>query len=142
MDSKSTNFKVPEVGTTVTLTTRYPEIRYKSSNRFKENLYENVEVLPREDWLRPSQFVITSNDPKVPFRVIEISNVESLLGGTLVHHPNETKTVMISGSKGAVYHVMVEGMKAKSCDCPGFHFRRTCRHLAEAEREVLTLQGE
>ena len=41
----------------------------------------------------------------------------------------ETVTKIIKGSKGQEY-VVTLGLK-KSCTCPGFTFRHTCKHIME-----------
>ena len=43
------------------------------------------------------------------------------------------KTVQITGSTGNKYKVVLENGHATSCTCPGFHFRKNCRHLKEVE---------
>lgn len=41
--------------------------------------------------------------------------------------------VVVEGSNGAEYMVTMENGRATSCTCPGYKFRRTCKHLAIAE---------
>lgn len=133
-------FEVPKVGSTITLTTRYKSLYYNSTSEWDETTYEDVEVLPPESWLTSSQFMITSNTRRMPFRVIEIGNVVALSGGSRAKGIDSgVQTVSIKGSKGNEYHVTVENGRALSCTCPGYQFRKSCRHLKEAEQ--LTQKG-
>lgn len=42
-------------------------------------------------------------------------------------------TIVIEGSNGNEYAVTIENGVATSCTCPGYTFRKTCKHLAMAE---------
>ena len=38
----------------------------------------------------------------------------------------------VQGSKGAVYTVKTTPYGKLICDCPGFHYRKQCRHVVQA----------
>lgn len=129
-------FQVPKPGTTITLTTRYRDYYYYSDKEWKDTTYENIEVLPPEPWFTSTQFAVSSDDPRMSFRTIDIRNVIDLSNGKAADRGSNI-TVTVAGSKGNHYHVTVVDGHAVSCDCPGFRFRNSCRHLAEVQR-VLT----
>jgi hypothetical protein len=132
-------FQIPKPGTTITLTTRYPDYYYYSTSKWKDTTYENVEVLPSEKWLSSSQFMITSDDARMPYRIIEISNVVELSTGEKSTADNSVHTILVPGSNGNVYHVVIEGQHVKSCNCPAFTFRKTCKHV-KLVQQMLTSQ--
>lgn len=41
--------------------------------------------------------------------------------------------VKVTGSKGKVYSVTTHGNGKRTCDCPGYTYRRTCRHLTSVK---------
>lgn len=43
---------------------------------------------------------------------------------------NDNVTKTVTGSKGETYIITKENGRA-SCSCPGYNFRRTCRHVQE-----------
>jgi hypothetical protein len=45
---------------------------------------------------------------------------------TLAKEEKDPSVVEVAGSKGAVYYVNTQ---EKTCTCPGFTFRGTCKHL-------------
>ena len=42
----------------------------------------------------------------------------------------QLQTYTVAGSKGAVYTVTILPTGKRSCTCPGYNFRRTCKHIA------------
>jgi len=46
------------------------------------------------------------------------------------------KAVEVIGSKGDVYVVKIDGDRA-SCTCPGFRFRRACKHVERVKRDIV-----
>jgi len=49
--------------------------------------------------------------------------------------PHHKEVVKITGSTGNQYVVVLEDDVAYTCTCPGFYYRKHCRHLAEAEAQ-------
>jgi len=39
------------------------------------------------------------------------------------------KTYKIQGSGNNIYTITVQGTQKKSCSCPGYQFRKQCKHL-------------
>lgn len=128
------NFAKPKVGSTVTVTTRFPETYIFSENNWRDNNYTNVTVLEDEKWFKGNQFKVSSKDPSVPFHVIDLKNVIELTGSVDSNDSsdNDSFTVDIKGSKGKTYTVTFNNGAPITCTCPGFAYRNTCRHLSEA----------
>lgn len=128
-------YAVPQDGKTVRVTTRFSDDYYKAENKYRERTYVG-QVLPSERWFKADQFAITSDDERMPFRVLSTHNIVTLIvddkEGALDDPNKGTRTVSISGSKGSQYVVTIKDGAAISCTCPGFTFRKTCRHLKEA----------
>jgi len=45
---------------------------------------------------------------------------------------NDTKTWTVQGSRGSQY-VVSQSRNSWSCTCPGFQFRKSCRHIKELQ---------
>jgi hypothetical protein len=71
---------------------------------------------------------ITSGDPKYPVRLIEIDHIEDADAATDPAPNQESWSVV--GSKGSKYQIVRDGGHY-SCSCPGFDFRKRCRHIEE-----------
>lgn len=127
-------FEQPAVGSTVSVTTKTSS--YVIGRLHDINNYKNVKVLQSEKFDKPNTFRVSANEPFVSIRVIALSNVDQLLiDGKQAKEStqsNELKTIKIMGSKGSIYAVLMRGEEAYSCDCKGYSFRKTCRHLTEA----------
>jgi len=85
-------------------------------------------------------------DSRISERILAMKNVLLIKNGSTTfkrklhkEHPNNapaTKTRIvkrvISSSGDKHYDVLIENNVAVSCTCPGFQFRKNCRHLKEA----------
>lgn len=88
-------------------------------------------------WLTNMEFCMSSDDPEMPVRVINIEYVCKIEGSKSTNRPaaqkvtNEVKRVMVQGSKGNQYVVTVTGNKA-TCTCPQNQIRRqVCKHIQQ-----------
>jgi len=125
----------PPVGSTVSVTTEHKGV-YLGQD-FDYNFYEDVKVLPSQKYDKPNTFRVKATDSvHIQERVIPLKSVSILIvdGQQYIDDgtSNELITVKVDGSKGRKYTVTIMGGNPIECDCTGFKFRRTCRHLAEA----------
>jgi hypothetical protein len=91
------------------------------------------EVLPSYKWLTDREFCL-SGDENMPIRVINLAQVSKILfksGGSKTVNVG-TKTYTIVGSKGDKY-LVTRSPQGWACTCKGFEFRKSCRHILEAQ---------
>lgn len=85
-------------------------------------------------WVEYPAVCITAPIPS-KIRIIPLDSVVSMDEEAVVHKPASgsslPRVVRVPGSNGKEYLVTVQG-KVKSCNCTGYGFRRTCKHLALA----------
>jgi len=135
------NYKdnLPHPGEVVSITTRRHSYVIGHEG-YKFHTYNNVKVLESAQCDPPNSFRIEGSG-KQPEKIICMSLVSTLKRGASTYirkykkGPSAIKIIKITGSKGDIYKIKMEGNKAVSCTCPGFHYRKTCRHLAEAEEK-------
>lgn len=93
--------------------------------------YEGNEVKCGK-WEDPSETLcLTTGIDYFPVRSIQRKNVFSIDGTSVIQTPvkKDVVTKVVKGSKGNEY-VVTLGAK-KSCTCPGFTFRHSCKHILE-----------
>lgn len=120
----------PEVGAQVEVTTKW-----KSTYLFAKSPWEyrtiTGTVLKSNYWDAPNTFKVLTGHPIHPEPVISLAHVEKInyiKGKPGKSYDNKSKTKQVTGSKGNVYTVTKNGNKY-SCTCPGFTYRRACKHL-------------
>lgn len=129
-------YATPETGTKVRVTTSRPN--YVVGREDDVSVYEGI-VLQPERWLTADQFVL-SGDDHIRIRIISVKNVIDLRNesGNELMQADEveetTKTWIVLGSKGKEYTVTRREGKM-TCTCPGFQFRKQCRHIVEKSAE-------
>jgi uncharacterized Zn finger protein len=65
-------------------------------------------------------------------RVIDMNFVKDieLLTGSMKNVDTEVKVYEVAGSKGNKY-IVTKNSKGWDCTCPGFQFRKACKHVSE-----------
>ena len=123
-----------EIGSTVTIKVEnvlWPRRHLYASGVAgpQHNYYTGTIV--REKWVKDDEVGITTGNPSFPFRRINRERIIAVNGAGVVFSPPpkvERIEKIVAGSKGNTYTVTKESGKA-SCTCPGFSFRKTCKHL-------------
>lgn len=126
-------FAKPKPGDVITVVTRYKNQILWRAGEWDERRYENVTVVESDKWDAPDSFCIPAeNEPYITKRSISLSKVVELVVNGRVgttETKSETRFAHVKGSKGALYEVVIVGKHAKSCTCPGFTYRKHCKHL-------------
>ena len=138
---------MPKVGDLVTINTKSPSNLLDVEYSYRT--YENVPVVAH-DYPKTISVQVDIKYPgfihkvaEIPMRWIEKIVIKETnwpkgkLGDVqLPDTKKHIKQVMqIKGSTGNNYVVVLENEVAYSCTCPGFYYRKHCRHLAEAEEQ-------
>lgn len=123
------------VGDIVTIKVRNAlyDVRHRYANGWVGPEYtEYTGTIVREKFFDKDEIGITTGDPRFPFRRIHRSRIVEVGGAKLDYTPVKStrETITVQGSKGNTYIVTKENGKA-SCTCPGFSFRKTCKHVQE-----------
>ena len=90
--------------------------------------YEGQEV--KVKWAKPDELALTTGNPEFPIRIIQRSRIVSIDGDAVAAKQQKTSfaTKVVKGTKGQEY-VVTNSNGQWSCTCPGFQFRRTCKHV-------------
>jgi len=131
-----TQFSIPNLGCEIAITFTFPSYVIGSAKVSKTTITGIVEKATK---FTPPNFVRIVTDFDSPVRVREIpleriTNIEYKDGSIADKNKIqcETKTWTVQGSKGNRY-VVVQEMNSWSCTCPGFQFRKSCRHITQLQ---------
>jgi SWIM zinc finger len=92
--------------------------------------YEGQQV-PAYKWSEPGTICLATGDLRWPVREIHPINIISIDDTEYSLAPvSSDRIIQIAGSKGSTYHVTISNGK-KTCSCPGFAFRRECKHVRD-----------
>tara|TARA_R100000951_G_scaffold112966_1_gene114173 strand:- start:1016 stop:1399 length:384 start_codon:yes stop_codon:yes gene_type:complete len=123
----------PQIGSEVTVTTRWSRPSFYLTEPYEDHtLKGQVVSLP---WLKPDQFAV--KNPNIPqgVSVISLERVVALKSNkATIKLDSSHKEWTVTGSKGDQYLVIRQQGKY-NCSCPGFQFRKNCRHVKEIESE-------
>lgn len=84
----------------------------------------------------PKDSIRITGDHQMPIRVITKAKIVNYNGKPFKYTPTldpkkpaPPKTVQVEGSKGKTYTLTIKEDGSKSCSCPGFGFRGSCKHI-------------
>lgn len=122
--------KVPVVGSKIKVRVKYWQGPRMIPPQPGYHEYEG-EVLQPHKWLSDREFCITGN-AQWPVRVISMDLVDEIqmIKGQFKDLNTQDKVFKVKGSKGNTY-VVTRNSKGWNCTCPGFSFRRQCKHVTE-----------
>lgn len=131
--------QLPQVGTAVTVRVRNPQWANRGAYAFEVQEFDTYtgSVYPEQKWQAGQPVLnLTTTIPWFPWRAIPLEDIVDISTGDgsrfdlTLPAKTEDRIWEITGSKGNVYTVM-ERSGQRSCTCPGFQFRRHCRHTQE-----------
>lgn len=129
-----TQFAIPTPGCHIAITFEFPSYVIGSA---KVNKTTITGIVEKATQFTPPNFIrlVTDFDNPVPIREIpldRVTNIEYANGQAAAHEAisDETQSWTINGSGGSKYNVICAKNKW-TCTCPGFQFRKTCRHIQE-----------
>ncbi len=132
----NTQFSIPDAGCKVAITFEFPSYVIGSPTVSKTTITGIVEKATR---FTPPDFVRIVTDFDSPVRIREIplhrvTNLEYADGRIAVQETvkEDTETWSVEGSKGSCYTV-IRTKNKWACTCPGFQFRKSCRHIQELQ---------
>lgn len=132
----NTQYDIPNPGCKIAITFEFPSYVLGSTKVTKTTITGIVEKATK---FTPPNFVriVTDFDSPVRVREIPLHRVTDITyhdgsEAKLNTIKDKTKTWTVEGSRGNQY-VVVYASHSWSCTCPGFQFRKTCRHIKECQ---------
>jgi hypothetical protein len=130
----NTQFAIPDPGCKVAITFEFASYVIGMSNVSKTTITGIVEKATK---FTPPDFVRIVTDFDSPVRIREIplhrvTNIEYADGraASIESVKEDTETWSVEGSRGSRYTV-IRTKNSWTCGCPGFQFRKSCRHIKE-----------
>ena len=129
-----TQFSIPAEGSQVAVTFEFPSYVIGSPS---SNQTTVTGVVEKATNLTPPNFIRLITDFDSPVRIREIPlhrviNIKYSNGSTATKEDvkDSTRTWVVDGSRGSKYTVVCSN-NTWSCTCPGFQFRKSCKHIVE-----------
>lgn len=132
----NTQFSIPNEGCKVAITFAFPSYVIGSATVNKTTITGIVEKATK---FTPPGFVRIVTDFDSPVRIREIPlhrvvKIEYADGRAATQEAvkDDTEVWTVDGSRGTKYNV-IRNKNTWTCTCPGFQFRKSCRHIKELQ---------
>lgn len=130
----NTQFSMPEVGCKIAITFEFPSYVLGHEGVNETTITGIVESATK---VTPPGFVRIVTDFDSPVRIREIplhrvTDIKYADGSAAIKElaKDDTRTWVVEGSRGSRYTV-VRSKHIWTCTCPGYQFRKTCKHVTE-----------
>ena len=131
-----TQFAIPEPGSSVAVTFEFPSYVLGAS---KVNQTTITGIVEKATTLTPPNYIriVTDTDSPVRIREVPLHRITNITyaDGSVANTreaTDDTQTWVVDGSRGSKYTV-VHSNNTWSCTCPGFQYRKTCKHVQEIQ---------
>lgn len=122
---------------TVTVRTRLYQPSFHRTDAYFEHEITG-ELLNTVKWLTPDEIAITNPSHPNGFSILHKRNIlwiKDLQGRkATVQVDPDYRQWTVQGSKGNSY-LVIRSKGSYNCTCPGFTYRKTCRHIQEVGNE-------
>jgi hypothetical protein len=121
--------------------TLFKKAHLYAPNVQREFHYFEGELVATPKWVTYDAIALSTGLKKFPVRIIAKADVVEMDGKASALKEAEVpemRTFSITGSKGDVYTVNI-GNKHSDCTCAAFQFRRSCKHIKEANERLLDI---
>ena len=132
----NTQFSIPDAGCKIAITFEFPSYVIGSPGVSKTTITGIVEKATK---FTPPDFVRIVTDFDSPVRIREIplhrvTRIEYADGRAATQEAvkDDTQVWTVDGSRGSRYNV-IRSKNTWTCTCPGFQFRKSCRHIKELQ---------
>lgn len=99
------------------------------------NTYSGT-VIRNHKAIRPDQIGLTTGEAKFDMRVIDINRIVGFEEAPeAVKAKSAFKTWTVKGSKNNEY-IVTQDHNQYTCTCPGYGFRRACKHVDEIKAQA------
>ena len=122
----------------VTVRTRLYQPSYHRADAYLEHEITG-DILNTIKWLKPDEIAVSNPAHPNKFSIIHKKNIlwiKDLAGNksTVKVSDPEYRQWTVKGSKGDEY-LVIRQKGLYNCTCPGFTYRKNCRHIAEVGNE-------
>lgn len=115
--------KIPSVGSTVRVTTRYKNIFIFDNKRWDDKVYNGV-VVKNAKWVDANSFSLQTGNKDHP---ISIVNLKYVLDISVID--GKMSNIRKFKVKGSNEYIVTLSNKHFSCECVGFKYHGKCRHV-------------
>lgn len=129
---------IPKVGSVVKVITRHKNSLYYSNEEFRYSSFEGTVVTP-DKWMSKNDFSVMTGKKDYPISTINIGNVfdiQYISGSSENKLDTKKRTFKVFSKKSNKNYTVVVSEGSAACDCVGFSFRRTCKHVTKVLNKI------